>query len=135
MLSLANKTHNSLSVGSLCVGFYFRCDNYCIRPPFVSDDLPHGFICMYLSFIFVLSVFYYFSLLNLAFLFYASHFDSRAAGQAPLYFHFQLKVAVYHGYSIGIRGDLLERLFLQGILGWVHDLLSLRDDVPVSVLA
>lgn len=125
MLSLANKTHNSLSVGSLCVGFYFRCDNYCIRPPFVSDDLPHGFIYMYLSFIFVLSVFYYFSLLNLAFLFYASHFDSRAAGQ----------VAVYHGYSIGIRGDLLERLFLQGILGWVHDLLSLRDDVPVSLLA
>lgn len=61
------------------------------------------------------------------------------AGQAPLDFHTTLEGMVYQGYrdhreAVGNPEELIRRVFLQGLPGWLRELLALKEGDSVQSL-
>lgn len=60
------------------------------------------------------------------------------AGQASLDFHSTLEGMVCQGYrnhrAVGNPEELIWRVFLQGLPGWLKELLTLKDDESVQLL-
>ncbi|XP_037773237.1 uncharacterized protein LOC119568907 [Penaeus monodon] len=62
--------------------------------------------------------------------------NQMTAGQAPLDFYLQLEGAIYQGYrdypnAIGEPDELIRRVFLQGLPGWLREVLALKEGDPL----
>ncbi|XP_042893714.1 uncharacterized protein LOC122267671 [Penaeus japonicus] len=60
--------------------------------------------------------------------------------QAPMDFYLQIEASVYQGFrdhreAIGDPSELIRRVFLSGIPGWLRDFLALKDDCTSQQLA
>lgn len=61
------------------------------------------------------------------------------SGQAPLDFYIALEGAVYQGVrdypeAIGEPDELIRRLFLQGLPGWLREMCAMSEDAPLKQL-
>ena len=66
--------------------------------------------------------------------------NEMSSDQAPLDYYVQIEGAVYQGVrdhpdAIGEPGELIRRVFIEGLPNWLQELLAVKEDCPVSKLA